>query len=159
MASRGAKFTWFINMPQHLYNCHCCWGYGVWVELYNYRCHQTKKTKKEKIKTQHFFLSFFADPCVFRFGKWSGLPVLYGVAKFYLMGRQTVLDAAYSSASIQALTLARWALSFRLLLWFEKLDGLLHWKWKLGFVCEWFGEEVKSVTVWNGSDVSKEVSA
>lgn len=66
-----------------------------------------KKNKKEKNKAQHFFLCFFADPCVFRFGKWSGLPVLYGVAKFYLMGRQTVLDAAYSSAGIQALTLAR----------------------------------------------------
>lgn len=41
-----------------------------------------QKKKKEKNKTQHFF----SDPCVFRFGKWSGLPVLYGVAKFYLMG-------------------------------------------------------------------------
>lgn len=45
-----------------------------------------QKKKKEKNKTQHFFLCFFADPCVFSFGKWSGLRVLYGMAKFYLLG-------------------------------------------------------------------------
>lgn len=50
------------------------------------RLKRNKKERKEKNKTQHFFLCFFADPCVFRFGKQSSLPVLYGVAKFYLMG-------------------------------------------------------------------------
>lgn len=36
-----------------------------------------RKKKKGKEQTQHFFLCFFSDPCVFRFGKRSGLPVLF----------------------------------------------------------------------------------